>query len=132
MTRKNEVTIVQQENPASVARTEEEKGYTPPLADVYESADAYVLMLDMPGASKDAIKVTMDRNALVVRSSVVSLHDENANLLFGEIRIRGYHRVFNLGEDIIGNIADARYEHGVLTVKLPKKEEVRPREIPIN
>jgi len=132
MTRKNEVTVVQQENPTSLARTEQERDYMRPAADVYESLEAYVLMIDMPGAGKESISVTMDRSALVVKGSVEPLHEEKASLLVGEIRTTGYYRVFNLGDDIDGNTVDARYELGVLTVKLFKKEEVRPREISIN
>jgi HSP20 family molecular chaperone IbpA len=74
----------------------------------------------------------MDRNALVVKGSVTTSREKPGRLLSGEIQTTGFYRVFNLGDDIDGTTVDARFDLGVLTVKLFKKEEVRPREISIN
>lgn len=59
-------------------------------------------------------------------------HEENANLLLSELQTAGFYRVFNLGDGIDRNNVDARFEHGVLTVKIFKTEEARSREISIN
>lgn len=132
MTNKNEVMVAQQNSPLSTNRTEREKGYVRPATDVYESTDAYVIMMDMPGAEKDTINVTIDPTALVVKGAVKERHRENADLLFNEIQTKGYYRAYNLGGGIDRNTVDARFEHGILTVKLFKTEEARPREVTIN
>ena len=132
MTKENEVTVVQQTAPLPTSRTERERGYVRPATDVYESADAYVIMMDMPGAGKETINVIMDNTALVVKGAVKVHHRDNADLLINEIQAKGYYRVYRLGGGIDRTTVDARFEHGILTVKLFKTEEARPRDITIN
>lgn len=103
-----------------------------PEADVYETPDAYVLSLDIPGAAKDSIALTLEKGCLEVKASVQPLHREQANLVYREIRTTGYHRAFTLGEGIDRDNIDARYEEGVLTVKLLKSAELKPKQITIH
>ncbi len=132
MTNRNEVVVAQQNSPLPTNRTEREKGYVRPATDVYESTDAYVIMMDMPGAEKDTINVTMDRTMFIVKCAVKGRHRENADLLFNELHTKGYYQAYNLGGGIDRNTVDARFEHGILTVKLFKTEGARPREVTIN
>ena len=103
-----------------------------PAADVYETADAYVLLLDLPGVEKEGISLTLEKGEMRVRAAV----DENAGTqgrrLFSETRPATFARSFTLGEGIDTNSVDAQYDKGVLTVKLYKHEGVKPREISIN
>ncbi len=103
-----------------------------PEADIYETPDAYVVSLEIPGAAKDSIAVTLEKGCLEVQASVQPIHGENANLVYREIRTTGYHRAFTLGEGIDRDNIDARYEEGVLTVKLLKSAELKPRQITIH
>ncbi len=103
---------------------------TPP-ADIYETDDAYVLMLDIPGATKESISLNMDRSTLTIRGTVDSTRDEHAKVLHHEIRGGTYERVFNLTDGIDRDSVEAHYSDGVLTIKLLKKEEVKPRTIQI-
>ncbi len=128
MTTNNDVTVKQQQS-TSLMKTPSPVATVMPLADIYETPDAFVLMLDMPGASKEAISITMDESALVIKSDVESYAKEDAKLLFSEIAGVGYQRVFNISDGIDRNSVDAKYDNGVLTVKLFKKEELKPREI---
>ncbi len=84
-----------------------------PAADVYETADAYVLMLNLPGVEKEAITLTLNK---------------------GELRVRAasFARSFGIGEGIDTTSIDAHHDKGVLTVKLYKHEILKPREISIN
>ena len=130
MSTNRDVEVVRQENtalmkrPASVATVI-------PLADIYETDNAYVVLLDMPGATKESISITMDKSSLVVRSELAPRYSEVAKVLHNEIVSGVYHRNFNLSDSIDRDTVDAHYEHGVLTIKLFKKEEVKPREIRI-
>jgi HSP20 family molecular chaperone IbpA len=130
MSTNNTVAVAKQENTA-LMRKPEPVGFVTPLADIYETDDAYVVMLDMPGASKESISITMDRSSLVVRSTTESLYPGNTKLLYNEIVGGKYHRSFNLTEGIDREKVEASFENGVLTIKLFKKEEVKPREIQI-
>ena len=91
-------------------------------ADIYETTDAYVVILDMPGSAKNSISLTVDGDLLVVKSALMDLKGLPA---------RGYYRTFNLGDGIDRNSIDARFEHSALSLKLFKKESVKPREITI-
>lgn len=102
-----------------------------PACDVSETAEAYLLHLDMPGAQKEAISVTVVEGMLVVRAPVTPVHGEGAAVLYREIRTGAYERRFTLGEGIDRNNVDARYENGVLNISLPKAEEARPKQIDV-
>ena len=103
-----------------------------PEADIFETPDAFVISLDMPGAAKESIAVTLEKGTLDVQASVQPVHGEKATLVYREIRTTGYHRAFTLGEGIDRKNIDAHYEEGVLTVKLLKSEELKPRQITIH
>lgn len=130
MSTKNEVAVRNQDNTALMRRPQPVATVTP-LADIYETADAYVLMLDVPGSQKESIGITIDKSSLVIKGEVESYVKENSKLLFNEIPNAAYQRTFNLTDGIETNNVDAHYNNGVLTVKLFKKEEVKPREIRI-
>jgi HSP20 family protein len=130
MPTKDEVAVRNQDSTALMRRAQSGATVTP-LADIYETADAYVLMLDMPGSQKDSISITIDKSSLVIKGEVESYVKENSKLLFNEIPNAAYQRTFNLTDGIDTSNVDAHYDNGVLTVKLFKKEEVKPREIRI-
>ena len=132
MTKNTEVSVKQQNHSDSLmGRTDEAERHVVPAADIYETSDSYVVMLDMPGSMKENITVVVDRSNLVITGKVHPLHKEQGTLLQNEISALNYHRGFNLGEGIDPSNVDARYEDGVLTIKLYKKEEVKLREIRI-
>ncbi len=111
--------------------TAAEEPYVAPLADIYETPEAYVLLLDMPGAARQGVSVRLENNTLYVKAPVEALHGADAAMLHREHMAGGYERAFALGEDINPDNIDAQFENGVLTIKLFKSEEVRPREIKI-
>ncbi len=102
-----------------------------PASDVSETGEAYLLHLDMPGAQKEAISVTVVDGMLVVRAPMTPIHGEGAAVLYREIRTGAYERRFTLGEGIDRNNVDARYENGVLALRLLKSEASKPKEIVI-
>jgi HSP20 family protein len=103
-----------------------------PVADIYETADAFVVKLDMPGSSKEEIKLSIEPNRLTVRGTVGVQHGEGVNVFFSEIGRKNYIREFNLGNGVNHDAIDAQFENGVLTITLPKTEHVKAREITIN
>jgi HSP20 family protein len=103
-----------------------------PAADIYETGDAYVLMLDLPGARKETISLVLEEGELRVKADDDWPDPVEGTLLMSELPSGGYARVFALGEGIDRGNVDARFENGVLTVKLFKTEERKPREIAIH
>ena len=131
MTKNNEIAVVSKSPAQPVEELEQEMNYIRPSTDIYESAESYVILVDMPGVRKESIQVRLDKDSLLIKGSAAPLQGENANVLFSEFNRSGYYRSFNLGEGIDRSGIDARYDSGVLTVTLLKKEEMRPREITI-
>lgn len=121
---------VQQNNSVPMARPEHRRRVMPPV-DVYETNDSYVLVVDLPGASKDAIHVTLEAGTLTVRAEPEPYHAPEARLLLHELATPLYERSFTIGDGVDQSAVDAHFDDGVLTVKLFKKEERKPREIAI-
>jgi len=131
MTKNNEVAVVQRSNTLPAMKTEVQESFVTPSTDIFETPDAYVVKIDLPGALRDSIKVTAEDGTLSVKAKVEPYHKEGGSLLFNELRTPTYYRVFNLSDGIDRKSIDAQYELGVLTLKLFKKEETKAREIEI-
>jgi HSP20 family protein len=110
---------------------EHEDQYVLPLADIYETPEAYVVTMDMPGADKEKMRVRLEQGSLMITAPALGHIQENATVLHEEARIPGYARAFSLGEGIDLKNVDAHFQDGVLTIKLLKNEEMKPREIAI-
>jgi HSP20 family protein len=112
--------------------TESATEYRVPVADVYETSDNFVLMLDLPGATRDSISLTLDKGEMRVKADVKLPRTDEGTLLINEMYGAGFYRAFSIGEGIDTRAVEARFEHGVLTVTLNKSEDLKPREIRIN
>jgi len=116
---------------ALMKKVEEPEVIVTPVADIFETADAFVVKLDMPGVSKETISLNVDPKLLTVRGKIVPFQKEPVKMLFSEIEKKSYMREFNLGTGIKLDEIDAQYEDGVLIITLPKTDEVKAREIQI-
>jgi len=103
-----------------------------PCADIIETPERYVVCLDMPGSRKETISVTLEEGILQVKATVEPYHADNASVLYRELQTTSYQRAFTLGEDVDRNNVDAAFEDGVLTLKLFKTPETKPKQITIN
>jgi HSP20 family protein len=110
-------------------RQTEERFAIPPV-DIREEADEFVLIADMPGVTKEGLEVTLDANELTLvghRSPAT----ENREYLHRESRRPSYRRVFEIAPEIDAGRITAHIADGVLTVRLPKAEALKPRKIAI-
>lgn len=131
MMQKTNIAVKQNGSGLQRARGEYEAGFLTPTTDIYETPDAFVVALDMPGAARESISLSLQQGTMVVKADVDSLQSREASMLCTEIVAPGYYRSFKIGEGIDENNVDASYDLGVLTVKLLKNEQARPREIRI-
>ena len=108
-----------------------ERAYVAPEANIYETADGYVLQAEMPGVPKDAIEVTLENNTLTFvghrKTDAVT-----GNPLYRESHQADFRRVFELDPAIDPEKISAEMRQGVLTLTLPKAERVKPRKIKIS
>jgi len=103
-----------------------------PVADIYETADAFVVRLDMPGTTGENIKLDIDPNRLSIRATVGTSMKPGMAFLLNEIGQKVYHREFNLGDGIDLDHVSAAYTDGVLTITLGKTDAMKSREIRVN
>ncbi len=102
-----------------------------PATDVYETAQAVVLVMDMPGVCFDCAHVSIIDDELVVTGHVTHAEDQDDYVLYREYDVGHYHRHFGLPPTIDRANIEASMNDGVLTVIMPKVEQVRPRRIPV-
>jgi HSP20 family protein len=128
---KNEVTV---QNESNVATSNEPEGgcCVVPTADIVETPDAFLLLVDLPGAVKEGISLKIEQNELSIRASRQSSEPSDVSYIHRELPSCGYARTFALGDGVDAGKVDAQFALGVLTVKLFKSEQMKPREIIIN
>lgn len=102
-----------------------------PTADIYETPETVVLVLDMPGVCFDCAHLNIMDDELVVTGHVTHGEDQDDYVLYREYDVGHYHRHFGLPPTIDRSKIDAVMADGVLTVTMPKAEEAKPRRIPI-
>lgn len=100
-----------------------------PVADIYETADNFTIKLDMPGVSKESVRVTAEPGHLIAKGDVLVHEEESGRLLFSEIGRKIYVREFNLGGGVDHNNIQAQLEDGVLAITVPKTDAAKAREI---
>ena len=102
-----------------------------PAVDIYETADEYVVMAEMPGCDPQGIDVQFEGGELSITGRVAPREIPQAGWLAHEFGIGDYHRTFNVTESIETEKIQAEYEHGILTLRLPKVETAKPRKIEV-
>ncbi|HOW83806.1 MAG TPA: Hsp20/alpha crystallin family protein [Spirochaetota bacterium] len=102
-----------------------------PVADIYETDDAYSLKLEMPGVKKENLEITMNDNELEISGKIQKDETNGKNLKYSEYELFDYYRSFRVGNDIDRNSIKAELDNGILTLTLHKSEEVKPRKIQI-
>jgi HSP20 family protein len=113
---------VQQREPAVVLR---------PPVDIYEDADGITLTADMPGVSRDRLTIEVDKDMLLVEGDARIDMSEGMEALYADVRSTRYRRSFTLSGELETGQIEASLKDGVLSVRIPKRAEVRPRRIEV-
>jgi HSP20 family protein len=102
-----------------------------PTASVVEGDDAYILNVEMPGVNKEGLEISVENNELTIigRQSMPQIE---GTLIHRESRSENFRRVFELDPSIDTSKISARTEQGILTLTLPKAEQVKPRKITVS
>jgi HSP20 family molecular chaperone IbpA len=113
-------------------REAREPGYTlrPPV-NIFEDAEGITLEADMPGVSKDRLSLQVDNDALLVEGDIRFDMPEGMEALYADVRATRYSRSFALSSELDIDRIDASLKDGVLRLRIPKREEVRPRKIEV-
>ena len=101
--------------------------------DVSEDDGAYSVRAEIPGVKKEDINVTIDGNQVAIAADVKRNHeDKQAGKVLRSERYYGkVYRTFSLAQDVDEGSAQAKYNDGVLDLRLPKKAAASARKLAI-
>ena len=102
-----------------------------PAVDIFETEDGVTLRADMPGVSKDRLNVRVDGANLLVEGRIGITPQDQMQALYADVRSAVYRRTFMLSNEFEPEKIDANLKDGVLTVRIPKRAELRPRRIEV-
>jgi HSP20 family protein len=121
-------TLVRENRNADQQRSEQ---LITPVASVVEGGDVYMLNVEMPGVNKEGLEISVENNELTIIGRR-SLPQIEATLIHRESRPENFRRVFELDPSIDMSKISARIDQGILTLTLPKAEQVKPRKITVS
>jgi HSP20 family protein len=103
-----------------------------PAVDVVEDENAYIVKAAMPGVKPEEVEVTLQNNVLTLKGEAKAdkeIKEENYHLR--ERRYGSFMRSLTLPASVKADMIEAKHEDGVLTVRLPKMEEDKPKKLAI-
>ena len=105
--------------------------FAPPV-DVHEDAESLVLRAELPGLRKEDVEISIDSNVLTLKGERKLEKEEQGRRYHRVERAYGsFLRQFQLSNNIDTSKIDAQLTDGILTVRLAKREELRPRKIDV-
>jgi len=105
--------------------------WVPPV-DVFEDKDAVQIMAELPGVKPDDVKISLENNVLTVRGEKRQVAEESTDRVHRYERYYGvFERSFSVPSTVDADHIKASYDLGVLTVRLPKVERAKPRQIEV-
>ncbi len=111
----------------------EDREYFVPSVDIIEKDGNVILHAELPGMSEKDIDLKLEGNTLTLKGEKKI---ENENKKSSYHRIESFHgsfsRSFRLPDTVDFENINAEYKNGVLTITIPQKPEVKPREIPVS
>ena len=105
-----------------------------PAIDVLETEAGYQVQLDVPGVTKDAVKITIDGKRVTVSAEAAASTDkkEGERLIYSERAATSYARSFKLPAELNEAESSAKLENGVLTLTLTKRGAGKGAQITVN
>ena len=105
--------------------------FVSPEVNIFETKDGYVLQAEMPGVNKEGLEITLEGNELTIvgHRELPPLSGES---LFKESYWADFKRVFELDPAIDTTKVTAQMDQGILKLRLPKSERVKPRKIVVD
>ena len=107
------------------------RGFAPPV-DVSETPEEYLVTAELPGAKPEDVTVELNDGVLTIRGEKRLVRDEQKeHARYAERVFGSFVRSFSLPQNADGEKVQADFKDGLLTLRVPKKEEAKPRTIAI-
>ena len=115
------------ENRSELAQREQ---FVAPVSSLIEDGEGYTLQVEMPGVNKEGLEISVENNELTILGHR-SLPTIEGTLIHRESRPNNFRRTFELDPSIDTAKITAKIDQGVVTLTLPKAEQVKPRKITV-
>lgn len=97
-----------------------------PRVNLYENEEEYVASVEIPGADKNDIKITIKDNSLKINGEIKRTEREKMNAHLQERFYGKFEKNIMLQEKVDADKIDAEYKNGILLIKMPKSPEAKP------
>ena len=99
-----------------------------PKVNVYEYDDKVGVVAEIPGIDKKNLSVDVEDDVLTIKGSKHGFdEDTNATVIRRELKHSAFERKFTLGDSLDGDKIKANFKDGILSIEIPKMEEVKPK-----
>ena len=102
-----------------------------PAVDIVEDGEAIIVTADLPGVTREELSIGVEGDTLTVEGSVSLGESGGMQSVYAEVRVPRYKRSFVLGRDLDTENISAHLQHGVLTMRVPKREQAKPRRVEV-
>jgi HSP20 family molecular chaperone IbpA len=117
-------------NPAE-GRTRDDDFAVRPAVDIIEDAHGIMVVAEMPGVSRERLNVHADRNSLTIEGDALIDVPKGMEAVYADVQSTRYARSFTLSGELETDAIDAKLKDGVLTIRIPKRAEFRPRKVEV-
>ena len=97
-----------------------------------EDASGITLLIDMPGVPKDRLELKVEGDSLLVEGNAQPQTPPELEPIYAEVRVARFSRHFTLTRELDTTKIDANLKDGVLKLRIPKQEHVKPKRIAVN
>ena len=120
----------QQPQPVQNANSRTAPALLPPV-DIFEGAGGITLMADLPGVVREDLAIGVDGRSLTIEAPLKLGEANSLTPIYAEVRANHFRRTFELSSDLDTAKIDAGLRDGVLTLRIPKAEQAKPRRIDV-
>jgi HSP20 family protein len=106
--------------------------YFVPTTDIFETENALVVVMEIPGVEKKDVEINLENDTLRVEARIDYGKYEGLDPLYAEYNVGHFARAFTLSRKLDQEKIEAELDNGVLTLTLKKAKEALPRRIAIN
>jgi HSP20 family protein len=107
-------------------------GWSAPAIDMYQTDDEVVIRAALPGFKADEVQINVTGDVLTLRGETKQQEEQKERAWhIREHRWGSFERSVSLPTEVTADRAVADFENGILTITLPKAEEVKPKTISV-
>jgi HSP20 family molecular chaperone IbpA len=102
-----------------------------PEVDIWEDDKGITIKADLPGVTKEGLDIQVDHETLSIDGKADIKMPEAMQAVYADVRATRYQRSFSLSSELDGDKTQASLNEGVLSLRIPKREQYQPRKIEI-